>query len=648
MPPRDSGTEPSDATRAAVIGRVQRVQQYQRRVAEHQQNAERLARRSALVSNLRGLSFATAAVALVSAAVADDYRLSLVVGLAALAAFVALVVVHARVLSAEDLAWRFWRVNENAAQRARDEWQRLPEDGAAFQVAEHPFSADLDVFGPRSLFQFINVAHTSYGQAALAGYLSNSDLREVIVERQQAVRELGELLELRQELEAYTLRSANPPGQRTSQNTAALDLQQLIGWAESAPAFLPHTGLLWAARLLPVLTLTGFAASKLLGLPAILWALPLAAQLAFSFKSGPEAARVFNAVSSSPGAFARLRPSLTLIESATPQAPLLVKLGEVLGKGERSASQQMRRFERVLGWFELRHNGMLYPFINVLLLWDVQCVVALEKWQRDSGRALSPWLLALGQWEALSSLASVAYDNPDFVFPEIATERSVFEVTGLGHPLIAARQRVENDVLLGGPGSALLVTGSNMSGKSTLLRAMGLAVVLGLAGSAVCARRMRVSPMRVHTSMRISDSLSAGVSHFYAELEKLRTALVAAKGDVPVFFLLDEILHGTNSEERQVGARWVLAQLIEAGAIGAVSTHDMALCALPPTLMHKVRTVHLRESVEGERMTFDYKLRPGPVSGGNALLLMRSLGLDVPLIRGVAAEAGNERAEGAP
>ena len=144
--------------------------------------------------------------------------------------------------------------------------------------------------------------------------------------------------------------------------------------------------------------------------------------------------------------------------------------------------------------------------------------------------------------------------------------------------------------------------------------------------------------MSVHTSMRISDSLSAGVSHFYAELEKLRMALVAAQGESPVFFLLDEILHGTNSEERQIGARWVLGQLIEAGATGAVSTHDMALCALPPSLMHDVRTVHLRESVEGERMTFDYKLRPGPVSGGNALLLMRSLGLDVPVIRAAAAD----------
>ena len=630
---------PSDAPSAARA-RAQRFQHYQQRAAEYQREAERLARRSALVSNLRGLSFAIAAIAFVSSAVADDARLGAAVGFVALFGFLALVVVHARVLSAEDLAWRFWRVNENASLRARDEWHALPEDGAGFVDAEHPYTSDLDVFGPRSLFQFINVAHTSYGQAALAGYLSKLDGQEAIRERQRAVRELAPQLELRQELEAYTLRAAGPPGQRSSHDHAALDLNALIRWAESEPVFLPRPALVWAARALPVLTIGGFVLTRLFDLPSLTWAAPLLLQMAYSLRSGAAAATVFNAVSSSPGAFARLRPVLELLERSDFEAPLLTELGAVLGKGERSASAQMRRFERVLGWFELRHNGMLYPFINVLLLWDVQCVVALEKWQEDSGRALSPWLLALGQFEALSSLAGVAYDNPDFGFPEIVGERSVFEAEGLGHPLIAARHRVVNDVVLGGPGSALLVTGSNMSGKSTLLRAMGLAAVLGLAGSAVCASKMRLSPMRVHTSMRISDSLSAGVSHFYAELGKLRQALVAVRGEFPVFFLLDEILHGTNSEERQVGARWVLGQLIEAGATGAVSTHDMALCALPPALMHRVRTVHLRESVDGERMTFDYKVRPGPVSGGNALRLMRSLGLDVPLLRAAGAEPG--------
>jgi DNA mismatch repair ATPase MutS len=290
----------------------------------------------------------------------------------------------------------------------------------------------------------------------------------------------------------------------------------------------------------------------------------------------------------------------------------------------------MRRFERALGWFELRHNGMVYPFVTLVTLWDVHCVVALERWQAETGKSLRTWFEALGEFEALSSLGGLAYDNPEFTFPDITAEAQ-FDARGLGHPLIAPDTRMDNDVTLPGPGRALLVTGSNMSGKSTLLRAMGVAAVMALAGAPVCVQRLRIGLMSVHTSMRISDSLSAGVSHFYAELKKLHSTLVATSSGPPVFFLLDEILHGTNSEERQIGARWILAELIRSGALGAVSTHDLGLCQLPEPLLSHVQSVHFRETVQDGKMTFDYRLRRGPVTGGNALRLMRSLGLDVPL-----------------
>jgi hypothetical protein len=630
--------EPAPPPGTAPAGRAERYQDYFQRSGARRAGAEELERRSRLVSNLRGLSFAVLVVAFVSAAATDSSpRLEVAVGCLATLAFAILVWWHARVLDAEDLAWRFWRVNENAAQRARDEFSTLPDDGAQFQDPAHPFSGDLDLFGPGSLFQFMNVAHTSYGQAALARHLSAADTHAEIVERQAAVRELGPRLELRQELEAYCLRAANPPGRVATKSSSVLDLSLLLSWAEEEPVLSPRHALVWAARILPLLGLAGVVAAQVFEKSPLYWAVPLTVQLLLAVRGASAANHVFAAVSSSPGAFSRLRPSLRLLESAKFDAPLLQRLGSVLRASGGSASDQMNRFERVLSWFELRHNGMVYPFINVALLWDIHCVVAFEKWQARSGRALRPWLAALGEWEALSSLAGLAHDNPEFVFPEVVNEPSVFEAHGLGHPLIAAKGRVENDVILGGPGTALLVTGSNMSGKSTLLRAMGLGAVLAFAGTAVCASRMRVSPLGVYTSMRVSDSLSQGVSHFYAELQKLRAALLGAQQGQAVFFLLDEILHGTNSEERQVGARWILSTLIEAGGTGAVSTHDMALCALPPELMQRVRTVHLRESVEGERMSFDYKVRPGPVSGGNALRLMRSLGLSVPLLQSAAS-----------
>jgi DNA mismatch repair ATPase MutS len=290
----------------------------------------------------------------------------------------------------------------------------------------------------------------------------------------------------------------------------------------------------------------------------------------------------------------------------------------------------MRRFEGILSWFEFRYNGMLHPVVNLLTLWDIHCVFLLEHWQAQHGKRLRTWFQALAEMEALASLAAFAYDHPEYSWPEFTSQRQ-FTAQGLGHPLILSG-RVVNDVTMGGQESALLVTGSNMSGKSTLLRAIGLNTVLAQCGAPVCATRLQLCSLAVRTSLRISDSLDQGVSHFYAELRKLKVVLDATRGETPVLFLLDEILHGTNSAERQIGARWALGKLLEAGAIGAVSTHDAGLCELPPPLMGKVRQVHLRETAVGEELQFDYRLRSGPVQAGNALRLMRSLGLEVPLV----------------
>jgi len=269
--------------------------------------------------------------------------------------------------------------------------------------------------------------------------------------------------------------------------------------------------------------------------------------------------------------------------------------------------------------------------VNALTGWDIHCVLRLEAWQRRAGRAARRWFAALGELEALSSLAGHASDEPAASFPRLAPDGPYFDAEALGHPLIAAADRVVNDVTLSTPGQALMVTGSNMSGKSTLLRAMGLAVVLAHAGGAVCARRLALRELGLGTSIRVSDSLADGVSHFYAEVRRLRDVVAAARGPRPLLFLLDEILHGTNSRERQIGARWVLAELLAAGASGAVSTHDMELMRLPAELSDRVEVVHFRESATEDRMTFDYRLRPGPVREGNALRLMRHVGLPVPL-----------------
>ena len=346
---------------------------------------------------------------------------------------------------------------------------------------------------------------------------------------------------------------------------------------------------------------------------------------------GEDATRAFAACSSTEGAFRSYGPMLRLVEELGLDAPLLAELKTRLLKSGSAPSKAMARLERVLGWFELRHNGLVYPFVNLVTLWDIHCTLALERWRESVRGSIADWFAVVGEVEALSSLAGLSHDEPDFAFPEVLADGPLFAAEALAHPLIESGRRVTNDVHLETKGTALLVTGSNMSGKSTLLRAMGLAAVLAFAGAPVCARRLRIAPLVIRTSVRVADSLERGVSHFYAEVKKLSAVLEASRGENPVLFLLDEILHGTNSRERQIGARWLLSELLKRGAVGAVSTHDEELCRLTPELMSRVALVHFRETVADGKMTFDFLLREGPVKADNALRVMQLAGLEVPL-----------------
>jgi DNA mismatch repair ATPase MutS len=321
---------------------------------------------------------------------------------------------------------------------------------------------------------------------------------------------------------------------------------------------------------------------------------------------------------------------IAVVEREPFEAPMLAKLKARLSEGGRTASAEIAALERVVGWVDARRNEVFRLLLGPLVMWDVHCAAALVRWRSRAGGHVRGWLDALGELEALASLAGFAFEHPAFTWPELSAE-PVLEATGLGHPLVADDKRVGNDVTLSGAGRALVVTGSNMSGKSTLLRALGINVVLAAAGAPVCARAARFGPARVATSMRIEDSLEQGVSHFYAELRRLKRVidLARAPGHGPVLFLLDEILHGTNSRERVLGACAVVRELLAKGALGAVSTHDLGITALGEELGGKVQNVHFEEQVAGEQMSFDYVLRPGIVQSSNALRLMRAVGIDV-------------------
>jgi hypothetical protein len=617
-----------------------RLEIYESRIRKLSAEVEALGARSARIGNFRGLAFLAGVGSVIWGAAGSGGNISLITGVAGIAAFVWLVRQHGLLSAEEDYAARLLAVNERARLRVSGGGSQLPDDGAelAAELAEaagdageaqriRTLSDDLDLFGRASLFQRLNVAHTRFGRRALAEALLSGLEPERVLRRQAAALALSPELELRQRVEA--LASALTRRKAGQSVAAALDPEPLLSWAEGAPKLLPRAFLLWSARLL---TLVNIAVVLLVWLqlaPGVVMLAPLALSLLVLLATRAEAQSAFAAVATREGALSGYDRLLEAIETSQVDAELLQELRARLRSGDATPSRAMGELRSAVSYFELRYNGLIYPFANLFLLWDVHCTARVEQWQMRYGKAARDWFRVLGEFESLSALAGLAHDEPDFCFPRLVAEPR-FSARGLSHPLIPPGKRVGNDLDLPGPSSALLVTGSNMSGKSTLLRSVGLACVMAYAGGPVSASSLELGNLRLATSLRVRDSLEQGVSHFYAELQKLKAVLDGSGGAVPVLFLLDEILHGTNSRERQIGARWLLSELLQRGALGAVSTHDMALCELAPELMQHVRLVHLREDVVGGEMTFDYRLREGPVQAGNALRLMRRVGLRVP------------------
>ena len=292
-------------------------------------------------------------------------------------------------------------------------------------------------------------------------------------------------------------------------------------------------------------------------------------------------------------------------------------------------SKRIAHLRRLVSWLDSTHNLMFAPIAAVLLLRQ-QLAVAIDRWHAAYGPAVAEWLRAVGDVEALAALATFAYERPEDPFPELAEEGPLYEADGLGHPLMAAGVGVRNDVLLGSGGPrVIIVSGSNMSGKSTLLRSVGVSAVLALAGAPVTARRLRISALVLGATLHIEDSLQAGRSRFFAEILRIRTIADAARGPVPLLFLLDEILHGTNSHDRRIGAEGIVRALVALGGIGLVTTHDLALTELPARLADAAVNMHFEDRLEDGKMVFDYRMRPGVVEHSNALALMRAIGLDV-------------------
>ena len=524
--------------------------------------------------------------------------------------------------------------------RLRRDWQKLPLSQPPNSEPDHLYAADLDLLGHASLQHLLSVA-TPAAQLRLQRWLLHPAAPATIRERQPAVAELASMLGFRDELSLFGRLS----GMTQPEYTAFLT------WAEQEPWLTRRPLLLWISRLLPVLTLASIIAQVAGVLHIPLWPLFVAINLTLTRFAGKSVDRLIDQVSARQGVFQPYAGVFQMIAAQTFASPLLRRLQADLAADDLDADFQMRRLGRIM-WFADLRLWYLFVVIQSTLLWDFHVLWALERWQRDTGRRVRVWLETLSELETLSALAALAFEHPTWTYPDLAPfptsaasasdgepQPPLLVARDLGHPLLPPDVCVGNDVTIGPPGSFLLVTGSNMSGKSTLLRAIGVNVVLAQMGAPVCAAAMRLPPIALATSVRVQDSLEYGVSYYMAELRKLKRVVddvqrASQDGERMPLFLLDEILHGTNTAERQIAARRVVRHLLALGATGVVSTHDLTL-ADDPALASSAQQVHFTEAFtrgpDGPSMTFDYRLRPGLATSSNALKLMEIVGLSLDL-----------------
>jgi hypothetical protein len=541
------------------------------------------------------------------------YKIALPWLLAPTAAFIALVLYHQRVRGWRARAQRAVEFYRTGLERIRDRWHGSAPSGGQFDVQHHIYAADLDLFGKDSLYQMLCAARTQMGEDTLARWLLAPADSATVRERHASIADLRGRLNLREELAV-----------QGDSSRIELRPERVIDWAQS-PNRLDRPWIRWTAPLLALLAVAAALVWAIAGLQFPLLAV-LLVEVALGYLLRHPVRAAITAVETAYEDLKGLSLLLNRIETERFEAPALRTLVLRLSSHSIGASAAFSKLATIVNFIESRRNPFLRPLM-LPLMFQLQAALAAERWRSAHGNAIRAWLDVLGEMEALVSLARYSYEHPEYPFPEIIEGAAKFQADDLGHPLIPAAVRVCNDVDISGRTRVLLVSGSNMSGKSTLLRAVGINTVLAMAGAPVCAKRLQLTPLQIGASIRINDSLHEGSSRFYAEITRLRQLFEPAA--LPLLFLLDELLQGTNSADRRIGAQGVIRALIGRGAIGLVSTHDLALTEIAGLDAGALVNVHFEDELIDGKLKFDFTLRAGIITKSNGVELMRSIGLDV-------------------
>jgi len=592
------------------------AEHYQVLLAARQQQADQLDRQDQWLSRTRGLVFLCGLGVL--AGTATEFQLSPYWLLPPTGTFLLLIVIHTGLHTRLKRTRRAVQYYRDADDRLAHRWQGHGADGTRYQRTDHIYSDDLDVFGHGSLFQLINSARTRLGEDTLAAWLQAPASPAQIRARQTAVESLRQRGDLREKCALLDAKAHQE-----------LDQNHLIAWAGESPhpVALKTRLTAMAFALAASTTLAGWLLTDVGYLPLLV---VLLFEIPFLFVFRNQVKRVAQTMDQASSGLTILSQMLTLIEEEQFDDGYLQAIRTRLDVDDHCPSRRIHQLENLVQSLNNSLQNQFFVPIALLLCLPIQLVHRIEIWRERVGSHIPEWLATVGEFEALIAFSGYAFEHPADVFPEIAEDGLCLEATQVGHPLIPAEQCVRNDVRLDAQQQLILISGSNMSGKSTLLRTTGVNVVLALAGAPVCAERLRICPMQVATVMRISDSLQDGKSLFYAVISRLKSVVeLTGSSALPLLFLLDEILQGTNSHDRRVGTEGIIQKLLSHGAIGLITTHDLALTEIVDALQPRAINQHFADDLSEGQMTFDYRIHPGVVQKSNALALMRLMGLEV-------------------
>lgn len=508
-------------------------------------------------------------------------------------------------------------INNRHLDRLSGKWDGFTDIGEEFINPEHPYGCDLDIVGKKSLFQFLNRTHTWYGRHAFAkDLLAPTYTKMELQKRQEAISELSKDIEFTNHMEYYFSKIG-------SDNTSTPDL---VNNLKDSKPFITHKIFKFFLIYAPILTVLFIAFMLIFQLKNLyLTGATFAFMQALLWALGFPKTQIYLGTISSTSY--KLAPYSTVIEMLKDKKFHSEKLNQIqaqLSTSDESAAQAIKDLDKILAKMSVRNNLIIYFILNVFLLWDYQCAFMLEEWKSKYAHLSKKWFLALGEFESLLSFSTLGSVCNNICMPSLSDINKTIKARELGHPLLPNETRVNNDFSL--RDNIYIISGSNMSGKTTFLRTVGINLVLARTGSFVCAKHMAFSPLKIMTSMRIVDNLNEGISTFYAELKRIKAIIEAAKNDSNMIFLIDEIFRGTNSVDRLIGAKTVISKLNELNVTGIITTHDLELCQLA-NIYPRIDNYNFSEYYKDNKIYFDYKIKPGKSNTTNAKYLMKMIGI---------------------